>query len=95
MSRRSLDFSSKLSRLDSFLDNFLMPGAGGKGKGGSKAPPREEPPSVAIGEEINTMRKIWRGGKEKGRRTSPAAKTSGVFWWLHRQPLPRYRGTSG
>jgi hypothetical protein len=31
-----------------------MPGAGGKGKGGSKAPPREEPPSVASGEKINT-----------------------------------------
>jgi hypothetical protein len=50
MSRRSLDFSFKLSR----LDNFLMPGAGGKGSGGSNAPPREEPPSAASGEKINT-----------------------------------------
>ncbi len=39
-------------------------------------------------------KKIWRGGKEEGRRASLAARTSGVFWWLHRQPLPRDRETS-
>jgi hypothetical protein len=50
MSRRSLDISFKLSR----LENFLMPGAGGKGRVGSTAPPREGPPAVASGEKINT-----------------------------------------
>jgi hypothetical protein len=68
MSRRSLDFSSKLSRLDSFLDNFLMSGAGGKGKGGSKAPPREEPPSLALGEKINTMEEDLERGEGGGEK---------------------------
>jgi hypothetical protein len=51
MSGRSSDFSFKLSR----LVNFLLTGPGGKGRGGSTAPPREGPPAVASGEKINTM----------------------------------------
>jgi hypothetical protein len=54
MSRRSLGFSFKLSR----LDKFLMPGAGGTGKGGSNAPPKEEPLSVASGEKTIPQEKI-------------------------------------
>jgi hypothetical protein len=69
MSRRSLDFSFKLSR----LDNFLMPRAGGKGMGGINAPPREEPPSAASGEKINTRGEDperGEGGGEKNKSGS-------------------------
>jgi hypothetical protein len=86
-----LDFSFKLSQ----LDNFLMPGAGWKGRGGSNAPHREEPPSAASGEKINITGKALERGDEEERRTSPAARTSGVFWWPHRRPLPKDRETSG
>jgi hypothetical protein len=75
MSRRSLDFGSKLSRLDSFLDNFLlMSGAGGKGKGGSKAPPREEPPSVASGEKINTTEEDMERGEGGGEKNKSGSQ---------------------
>jgi hypothetical protein len=38
---------------------------------------------------------IRRGEKEEERRTSLAARTSGVFWFPHRRPLPRGRETIG
>ncbi len=64
MSRRSLGINFKLSR----LENFLMPGASGKGRGGSTTPPQEEPPLVASGKNINTIGKDLERG---GRRRSP------------------------
>jgi hypothetical protein len=69
MLRRSLDIIFKPSR----LGNFLMPGAGVKGRGGSTAPPREGPPAVASGEKINTMgedAERGEGGGEKNKTSS-------------------------
>jgi hypothetical protein len=74
MSGRSSDFSSKLSRLDSFLDNVLIPGAGGKEKDGSNTPPREEPPLVASGEKINTTGEDLERGEGGGEKNKSGSQ---------------------